>query len=220
MSALTKFRFVPFVLAVLITASLNAFGQGEGSGKVKIPQGDIALELIGQVQNIPMTPTSNQYGYLSSVNGLDSVFTATPHNESTALFTFFTVATTTQVINNGNLRIVDRVGTTTIYLDEVPNGNFSDSSTFADGTPILTMSLKQQVILDLVENTFTTVNINTVTSGSSFIVGGSRFRLGRAGDQFRTFISGRANTTGTPAGFVIGGYVVPIEATKPGEETH
>lgn len=27
----------------------------------------------------------------------------------------------------------------------------------ADGTPILTMSHKQQVILDLVENTFTTV---------------------------------------------------------------
>ena len=215
MSRTTKLMFVPIVLALLIAASINAFAQDEGAPKIKTPHGDIALELIGQVLNVPMTPTSNQYGYLSSVNGIDSVFTATPHNETTALFTFFTVATTTQVINNGNLRIVDRTGTTTIYLDEVPNGNFSDPSTFADGTPILTMSLKQQVILDLVENTFTTVNVNTVTSASSFSVGGSKFRLGDAGDQFRTFISGRGNTTGTPAGFVIGGYVVPIEATTP-----
>lgn len=215
MSRLTKLRFVPFGLALLIAASGSAFSQGEGAPKIKTPHGDIALELIGQVLNVPMTPTSNQYGYLSSVNGIDSVFTATPHNETTALFTFFTVATTTQVINNGNLRIVDRVGTTTIYLDEVPNGNFSDPSTFADGTPILTMSLKQQVILDLVENTFTTVNVNTVTSESNFTFSGSKFRLGQAGDQFRTFISGRGNTTGTPAGFVIGGYAVSIEAAKP-----
>ena len=215
MSRLTKPMFVPVALALLIAASVSAFAQGEGAPKIKTPQGDIALELIGQVMNVPMTPTSNQYGYLSSVDGIDSVFTATPHNETTALFTFFTVATTTQVINNGNLRIVDRTGTTTIYLDESPNGNFSDPSTFSDGTPIMTMSLKQQVILDVVENTFTTVNINTVTSASSFSVGDSKFRLGQTGDQFRTYIGGRANTTGTPAGFVIAGYVVPIEKAKP-----
>src|SRR5882724_7236476 len=206
---------LPIAFAFLIMASVHVFAQGEGAPKINTPRGDIALELIGQVQNVPMTPTSNQYGYLSLLNGIDSVFAASPQNETTALFTFFTVATTTQVINNGNLRIVDRVGATTIYLDEVPNGNFSDPSTFADGTPILTMSLKQQVILDLVENTFTTVNVNTVTAESSFTVGGSKLRLGDAGDQFRTFISGRGNTTGTPAGFVIGGYVVSIEATKP-----
>jgi hypothetical protein len=97
----------------------------------------------------------------------------------------------------------------------MPNGDFAFPSTFADGTPILTMSLKQQVILDLVENTFTTVNINTVTSASAFVVNDQRFRLGQAGDQFRTFISGRGNTTVTPAGFVIAGYVVPIAASAP-----
>lgn len=215
MSRLRKLIFVQIGLALLLVASVNVFAQGEGAPKTKTPQGDIALELVGQVMNIPMTPTSNQYGYLSAVDGVDPVFAATPHNETTALFTFFTVATTTQVINNGNLRIVDRTGTTTIYFDDTPDGNFSDPSTFADGTPILTMSLKQQVILDLVENTFTTVNVNTVTSSSSFEIGGSKFRLGQEHDQFRTFISGRVNTTGTPAGFVIAGYVVPIEKAKP-----
>ena len=88
-------------------------------------------------------------------------------------------------------------------------------ATFADGKPILTTSLKQQVTLGLVENTFTTINVNTVTSAESFKVGESKFRLGQAGDQFRTFISGRGNTTGTPAGFVIAGYVVPIEKASP-----
>jgi hypothetical protein len=215
MSKLMKLMFAPIIFAFLIGTSLTAFAQDEGAPKIKTPQGDIAVELVGQVQNIPMTPTSNQYGYLSSVNGIDSVFASTPHNETTALFTFFTVASTTQVINNGNLRIVNRTGTTTIYLDEAPNGDFSDPSTFSDGTPILTMSLKQQVILDLVENTFTTVNVNTVMEASSFTVGDSKFRLGQAGDQFRTFISGRGNTTGTPANFVIAGYVIPIEKAKP-----
>jgi hypothetical protein len=85
----------------------------------------------------------------------------------------------------------------------------------ADGTPILTMSLKQQVILDVVENTFTTVNINTVTSASTFAANGKTVRLGNVGHQFRTFISGRANDTGTPAGFVIAGYVVPIASAAP-----
>src|SRR5882724_5449336 len=164
---------LPIAFAFLIMASVHVFAQGEGAPKINTPRGDIALELIGQVQNVPMTPTSNQYGYLSSVNGIDSVFTATPHNETTALFTFFTVATTTQVINNGNLRIVDRVGTTTIYLDEVPNGNFSDPSTFADGTPIQTMGRKQWGTLVLAENTFGKENANAVTAESSFTVGGS-----------------------------------------------
>ena len=77
------------------------------------------------------------------------------------------------------------------------------------------MSLRQQVILDLFENTFTTVNINTVTSVKAFDMNEQRFRLGKVGDQFRTFISGRGNTSGTPAGFVIAGYTVPIAAFEP-----
>jgi hypothetical protein len=185
------------------------------AGLINSAKGDIAFELIGQVLNVPMTPNSHQYGYLSFIDGIDSVFAATPHDETTARFTFYTQASTTQVINNGKLRIVDRTGTTTIYLNDVPNGNFALPNTFADGTPILTMSLKQEVILDVVENTFTTVNINTVTSASTFAADGKRVRLGNVGHQFRTFISGRANDTGTPAGFVIAGYVVPIASAAP-----
>jgi hypothetical protein len=189
--------------------------QTDGAPKVLTPRGDLAMELVGQVMNVPMTTTSIQYGYLSLVDGIDAVFTSSPHNEKTARFSFNTEATTTQVINNGNLRIVDRVGATTIYLDGVPNGDFAVPSTFADGMPVLTMSLKQQVILDLVENTFTTVNFNRVTSVSAFEMDGQQLRLGQVGDQFRTSISGRGNSTGTIADFVIAGYTVPIAAATP-----
>jgi hypothetical protein len=78
------------------------------------------------------------------------------------------------------------------------------------------MSLRQQVILDLSEGTFTATNVNTVTSVAPVVVGGSDVRLGKVGDQFRTSINGRGNTTGTPAGFVIAGYTVAIEKERPG----
>jgi hypothetical protein len=207
-----------FTIATICLCSVAAFPSpldAQEAGLIKTARGDVAFELIGQVLNVPMTPNSDQYGYLSFIDGIDSIFTATPHDEKTARFTFYTEALTTQAINNGKLRIVDRTGTTKIYLDDAPNGDFAHPATFADGTLILTMSLKQQVILDLVENTFTTVNINTVTSASTFAADEERIRLGNVGDQFRTFISGRGNDTGTPAGFVIAGYAVPIAKSAP-----
>ncbi len=215
MSKSMKAIVTTFSLWSLVLALAPLHAQDEGAQRTRTPHGDLAMELVGQVVNVPMTPISNQYGYLSFVDGIDPAFTSTPHNETTARFSFNTEATTTQVINNGNLRIVDRTGSTTIYLDDVPNGDFAVPSTFADGTPVLTMSLRQQVILDLVENTFTTVNINTVTSAIAFDINEQRFRLGQVGDQFRTFISGRGNSTGTPAAFVIAGYTVPIAAFTP-----
>jgi len=203
--------FFALLFNFVLATSSSVMGQGEGAPKLKLAKGDIALEIVGQVQNVPMTPLSNQYGYISTINGIDSVFSSSTHNEGTALFTFYTEAHTDSVINNGKLRIVDRTGTTTIYFDEAPNGNFNDPNTFRDGTPILTMTLKQQVILDVVEGTFTTVNVNVVTEAASFSIGGDKFQLGREHDQFRTSINGRTNDTGTPAGFVIAGYIVPIE---------
>src|SRR6266496_429401 len=169
---------------------------------IQPPLGDVAFEIVGQVRN-PTMATSNQYGYLSSINGFsfDQIFSSSPHNESQALFTFFTEAENTQVINNGNLRVVNRTGTTTIYYDPT-HGDFADAETFRDGTPVLAMSLRQQVILDLVEGTFTATNVNTVTSEAPIF----GVRLAKLGDQFRTSIVGRGNTTGTPAMFVIAGY--------------
>ena len=198
--------------AILVGMSVPVYPHDEGASKVRTPEGDVALELVGQVMN-PSPTTSNQYGYLSLVNGVDKTFNSGPQNETTARFTLFTEAVTTRVINNGALRIVNRTGTTTIYIHDTP-GDFTNPNSFRDGTPVLTATLRQQVILDTVEGTFTATNINTVTSATTFADGDDEVQLGKAGDQFRTSINGRTNTTPTPAGFVIAGYAVAIEKAK------
>jgi len=278
MLSATKLMFVPVMLAVLIAASVTALAQSQAAPKIKTPQGDIALELIGQVQNVPMTQTSNQYGYLSSVNvspasddeglhnlttpfggiafevvgqvtnfagqpatsqqygylnlinGLssDQIFTPanpTLQNETTARFTFFTDAVTERVISNGRLRIVNRIGTTTIYLDETPDGDFSNRDTFRDGTPVVTMAYRQQVILDTGEGisgvagsgTFTVMNLLTVAAVQTFEIGGENYRLGKPRDQFRQFYSG-APTPTTPPNGVFAGYAVAIERAEPDKD--
>jgi hypothetical protein len=210
---ISRIRSVVVLGTLLLGAAPQTFlyaHEPEMQSLLRTTKGDIAFELIGQVLNVPMTPTSNQYGYLSFLHGLDSAFTSTVHDDSTARFTFSTDASNVQVITNGNLRIVDRTGATTIYYQASPVGTFGVPSSFASGEAAVKMSLKQQVILDLVTNTFTTVNINTVTSATTIVVDGKELRLADVGEQFRTEIHGEGNTTGTPAGFVIAGYAVPI----------
>jgi hypothetical protein len=210
------------VFVGLLIMPVRAASDGEGAPRLTTPLGDIAFEVVGQVSN-PSPTTSQQYGYLSLVNGLgaEQIFTAaTPagQNETTALFTFFTDAITERVIANGRLRIVNRTGTTTIYHDDSPDGNFADRETFRDGTPIVTIDYRQQVILDTVEGTFTVVNLNRVISSEAFTLGDEKFRLGKARDQFRVFYSG-APPTGTPAGAgVFAGYAVAIGRAEPSEQ--
>jgi hypothetical protein len=152
---------------------------------------------------------------LTLIKGLsaDRTFTtADPalQNESTALFTFFTAAVTERVIANGRLRIINRVGTTTIYFDDTPDGTFTDSGSFRDGVPILVLAYRQQVVLDAADGTFTVVNLLTATDAKTLEIDEERFRLGRRRDQFRQFYSG-APPSGTPAlNGVFAGYAVAI----------
>ena len=79
-------------------------------------RGTVTMELIGQAQ-VLSPPAAIQFGYLSRIEGLDTIFTGTPENESTAMFTFYNDTTTTRVINDGPLRIVNREGTATFYYN-------------------------------------------------------------------------------------------------------
>src|SRR5437867_5560729 len=185
---------VSILFTTLLAAPASAFADDEGLHRLTTPLGGLAFEVVGQVTNFPpasagQPATSQQYGYLSLINGLtaDQIFTTpvpTLQNETTALVTFFTDAITERVISNGRLRIVNRTGTTTIYLDETPNGDFSNRDTFRDGTAVLTMAYRQQVILDTGEanqipgtGTFSVVNILTVTEVQRFGIGGESIRL-------------------------------------------
>ena len=204
-----------FSFALVLSTPVLGTPHDEGARRLTTPLGDVAFEVVGQVSNLSPT-VSKQYGYLSFINGLSasqvfSVADPTLQNETSALFTFFTDAVTERVISNGRLRVVNRVGTTTVYMDDTHDGTFANRDSFANGIPVLTLNYRQQVILDTVEGTFTVVNLLTVASTQSFEIGGERYRLGKNGDHFRQFYSG-APPTGTPAlNGVFAGYAVAIE---------
>lgn len=200
--------------------------------KLTTPAGGIAFEVVGQVTNFPpagpgQPATSQQYGYLSLINGLQasqifSTVDPTLQNESTAHFTFFTDAITERVISNGRLRIVNRTGTTTIYFNQTPSGTFANRDTFRSGIPVMAMNYRQHVILDVGEavpglagtGTFTVMNLLAVTGAEVFEIGGERYQLGKPADQFRQFYSGAPPSAIPPSG-VFAGYAVAIDPAEP-----
>jgi len=169
---------------------------------IQIPQDQNVLEFVGQFNNTPTS--SQQFGYLSNVQGLSPIFTGTPENEATASFAFVTNATADRVISDGPLKIINRTGTTTIYLNNGPS-DFTNPASFSQGTSIQVSSYRQQVILNTLTNTFLTVHTNTVTDVETFTLNGVAYRLGQLGKSFRTNYSGQANTPGAvPSGWFAG----------------
>jgi hypothetical protein len=167
--------------------------------------------MVGQVTNATPT-TSIQYGYLTFINGISGVapiFNAAPQNESTALFTFFNDTINERVINNGSIRIINRIGTTTIYLNASANATFASPASFQNGIPVQTSVLRHQVVLDTLTGFFTTTFVNTITSVDRFQLGGSSFTLGKVGQTFRTTVFGHLNTPAPPSAYIAGFAVGP-----------
>ena len=177
-------------------------------------QGKIAFEFVGQATSFAPTPeaplgSAHQYGFLTVVPGIDNVFSGSPHNETTALLTFFNEVITTESFTDGPLRIFDRNGTTTIYLNTAP-ASFANPDSFRSGIPIQTSTLHQQAV-----NTaggtftpFTAVFANTISSTSAFTINGATFRLGKTGQAFRATVTGQGNATPPPnahfSGYAVG----------------
>jgi len=188
-----------------LTAVLVFTAAATASAQITIPitEQQVLYEVIGEFNN--SGSASQQYGYLSSVTGFDNAFSSTTtKNETTALFTFVTNATTIQVVNHGPFRIVDRTGTTTIYLNNGPS-DFTNPATFSQGMPIQVSNYRQQVILNTLTNTFLTVHTNTITDVETFTLNGVGYRLGQLGKSFRTNYSGQANSPGAvPSGWFAG----------------
>jgi hypothetical protein len=181
--------------------------------QISFVPGKIAFEFAGQVANFAPTPaaplgSAHQYGYLTVVRGIDNVFSGGPHNETTALLTFFNEATTTESFSDGPLRIIDRNGTTTIYLNSAA-ASFANPDSFRSGIPVQTSTLHQQVIVDTVAGTFTAVFANTISSTSAFSMNGTMFTLGQKGQAFGATVTGHLNAAPPPNGY-IGGYAVGV----------
>lgn len=191
--------------AVMALACCSAASQTVTT--IKIAEDQPGLEFVGQFNN--SGTSSVQFGYISDIQGFDMVFNGTPQNESTANFTFVTNATTNVVFVNGPFRTINRTGTTTIYLNNAP-ANFNDPASFSQGTPIQVSDYVQQVVLNTLNGSFTTVHLNTVTQAQPFGLGSTTYRLGQVGKSFRTTYSGQVNTSGPPSGW-FSGYAVGVK---------
>jgi len=219
----TKALALGAILAVLFSTSAAVALAGHRARRATVDittVHDQSLELVGQVTNSPpgVTPaTSVQYGYLAYLRGLP-IFTGDPQSEKTALFTFYVQTTTTRVINNGPMRVISREGEMTIYRDPSANGNFSSPDSFRDGTPILVAGLRQQVVVDTLTGAFSTLNLNTIISSSSFPGGTGRLQLGQPGDTFSTILNGHLNASAPPSGY-FAGYTAGA-ADPPGKAKH
>jgi len=199
-------------LMVLAMSKLLAAPRGHNSGAqvIAISEDNPALEFVGQFINTGTS--SHQFGYLARINGLDQVFNnATTKNESTAMFTFFTDATTVHVFVNGPLKIVERTGTTTIYFNPVGGASFTDPNSFQVGTPIVISDYRQQVVADTTTNPFVTTHLNTITANESFQLLGTEFRLGSRHQSFRTHYLGHAIDPAAPASGWFGGNAVGVD---------
>lgn len=196
----TRFRLKGFCLAVFVLAAVcvsTLLWANDG----RVFEGQILMEYVGQVINGTPTPaSSNQFGNLQGVAGVDP----------SLQFTFYTQATTVNVVANGPLRIVDRTGTTTVYLASTP-GDFSNPDSFRSGTPVQVSTLRQQVIVDTSTGAFSVVNTNTITAAAQFLSDGNETQPGKVGQSFQSRLSGHLNAPGmSPTGW-FGGYAVRIK---------
>lgn len=176
-----------------------------GAQPITFTEGEPAFEYVGNEND--SGALSKQFGYLSYVMGLPA-FNGTPEDVAHANFTFFTEALTQRVTTNGTLVILDRTGTTSVYLSTSP-ASFSDPDRFRHGSPIQVSTMTQQLILDTTTRDFTAVNVNTVTQTTEFTLAGKQYQLGNVGDRFRTSLRGKANIA-APPGFFIAGYAVAV----------
>jgi|SRR5581483_792268 len=199
-----------FGVSVLV-ASLGGSLSAQSTQSVTllgIPENRVALEFVGQFNNTPTT--SQQFGYVSRMMGLKIFTSDEVQDETTAQITFFTDATTDQVRIDGPLKIIDRSGTTTIYLNTPPS-DFTNPDSFRQGVPIQISKYRQQVVLNTGTNSFSTVHMNTIIKTSVFNLNGANYLLGAIGTSFRTAYSGQSNSDplGTPSGW-FGGYAVGV----------
>lgn len=201
-------RVLRWIILSIIALPMLPTSAASPARAEEIPGSGITiLGMVGQVSNSApgVTPgTSIQYGYLTYVHGVEPRFAGDGHDESSALFTFFTSATTTDVATHGNLRTVTRAGTTTLYFNAAPHASFADPSSFHEGIPIQTSTMQQQVVITVPTGAFRTVNVNTITSTTPFTLGGRSLQIGRPGGSFTTFLIGQLHSPPPPSGHFSG----------------
>lgn len=205
-----------FVLVAIIGAVAGV--RGSVAARDNNAPNTITAELIGQVLN-PSPTVGAQYGYVSFLKGVEtSAITApgTTLSEQSALLTFYSHTNTDRVINNGPMRMIDRSGEVTFYVNSTPAGNFGQPETLRQGTAVMVAALRHQVIVNTATGTFTAHFDCTVARSDPFDLGGARYRLGKPGEHFEITVQGHLNTPAPPSGYMAG-FVTGLELQPMGK---
>jgi hypothetical protein len=201
------------VSVVWLATAAHTEGNPHAALRVNLTIDQTWMEFVGQVVN-PSATSSNQFGYLTYLRGVDQLFVGDVVGAETARFTFFNETTTVSVLNHGPLRIITREGTTTIHHSE-GGSSFANPDSFRAGTPLQTSRLRHVVMINLTDNSFTTLFENVVTDVSSTEIDGRVLRLGRVGQMFRTTVLGQIIAPIPPNGWIAGFAVGVVRPSEP-----
>lgn len=105
------------------------------------PLGTINRRQIFHVLINQLTGEAIAFGYLNYIHGLDEkdlYSEASNKPESKALFTLYIKARVARVHTIGPMVAYELLGTSTIFFDDTPDGDYSKPETFTDGIPIAT----------------------------------------------------------------------------------
>ncbi len=162
-----------------------------GAEVVDLVPGEKIFDKVSGVIN-PDPTSSEQYGYFASLKGFteDELFRGQPHNETTARFTFFTVANTHTALFEDPIIYLWRTGHTIVYENRRP-ADFDDRDTFRSGRPMVRSDLtNQQAIIQPQDGFFRAINRNKITRSRAVRVGGRLVRWGSVGEAYATYILG------------------------------
>lgn len=180
--------------------AVGAVGSPASAGGLEVVDlvpGEKIFDKVSGVIN-PDANSSEQYGYFASLKGFDEdeLFRGSPHDETTARFTFFTVAFTHTALVEAPIIYLWRTGHTTIYENRAP-ASFDDRETFRSGRPIVRSTLtNQQAIIEPEEGFFRAINRNKITHSRPVRVGRRQLQWGSVGEAYATYIRG-LTVTGT-----------------------
>jgi len=200
-----------FLVVTVLVGVLASIPRSVAAKEPNAPD-KISAELIGQVFNAS-PKISVQYGYVSYLSGVDTRAITGPSgllSEQSALLTFYSDTATEQVLNNGPMRVIDRRGEVTFYLNTKPTGNFSDPESFRQGVVVMKAMLRHQVIINTMTNSFTAHFDCIITSTEPFMLNGKTYQLSQPGQPFAITFSGHLNQNGPPSGFMAG-FVTGLE---------
>jgi hypothetical protein len=120
------------------------------------------------------------------------------HNEATAHFTFASTATASARSVIDTIFVLNGTGSSTIYYNQSPAGDFADPTTFAEGSPIATTEERWQNIISVqAPDTAisTTLNQLTVTGVTPFAIDETSYQFGHPGLVLQLTYIGEAKRT-------------------------